>query len=221
MCITIKAEMGSILTRSWNAIFGEETLNILMTGLDAGGKTTILYKLQPENIATFSHTSSWNMIETITNGNIRFICWDFYENPKYRILMRHYFQDAKGLIYVVDSNNLERISEAKEYLYDLLKEKQLEEMPLLLFANKQDLKGAMNKMDVAKELELENITKRKWHVQECCAITGKGVDEGLNWLVNSIEEDQLYVGSTYCVSVQVFQELKKGFIDAFIINTYG
>ena len=55
----------------------------------------------------------------------------------FRPLWRHYFQNTQGLIFVVDSNDRERIGEARDELMRMLAEDELREAVLLIFANKQ------------------------------------------------------------------------------------
>ena len=57
----------------------------------------------------------------------------FFSRP----LWRHYFQNTQGLIFVVDSNDRERIGEARDELMRMLAEDELREAVLLIFANKQ------------------------------------------------------------------------------------
>ena len=44
--------MGNILDRLFKGLFGKKEMRILMVGLDAAGKTTILYKLKLGEIVT-------------------------------------------------------------------------------------------------------------------------------------------------------------------------
>ena len=55
-------------------------------------------------------------VETVEYKNICFTVWDVGGQDKIRPLWRHYFQNTQGLIFVVDSNDRERISEAKDEL---------------------------------------------------------------------------------------------------------
>lgn len=58
---------------------------------------------------------------------------------------------------------------------------------LLVFANKQDLPGALGKEDIAKILELSVIGEsRHWRIEACSAVTGKGLVEGVDWLVTDV-----------------------------------
>ena len=61
----------------------------------------------------------------------------FNVNYVFRPLWRHYFQNTQGLIFVVDSNDRERIGEARDELMRMLAEDELREAVLLIFANKQ------------------------------------------------------------------------------------
>jgi len=76
-------------------------------------------------------------VETVEYKNISFTVWDVGGQDKIRPLWRHYFQNTQGLIFVVDSNDRERIGEAREELNRMLTEDELRDAVLLIFANKQ------------------------------------------------------------------------------------
>lgn len=78
-------------------------------------------------------------VENVEYKNIAFTVWDVGGQDKIRPLWRHYYQNTQGIIFVVDSNDRERISEAREELQRMLNEDELREALLLIFANKQDL----------------------------------------------------------------------------------
>ena len=65
--------------------------------------------------------------------------WDVGGQDKIRPLWRHYFQNTQGIIFVVDSNDRDRVVEAREELQRMLNEDELRDAMLLVFANKQDL----------------------------------------------------------------------------------
>merc|ERR1711925_61057 len=98
---------------------GQTEAKILMVGLDAAGKTTILYKLKLGEIVTTIPTIGFN-VETVEYKNISFTVWDVGGQDKIRPLWRHYFQNTQGLIFVVDSNDRERAQEAKGELNRML-----------------------------------------------------------------------------------------------------
>jgi ADP-ribosylation factor protein 1 len=160
-------------------------MRILMVGLDAAGKTTILYKLKLGEVVTTIPTIGFN-VETVEYKNISFTVWDVGGQDKIRPLWRHYYQNTQGIIFVVDSNDRERAEDAREELHRMLNEPELSDAVLLVFANKQDLPKAMKPADVAERLGLSALRTRVWHIQGCCATTGDGLYEGLDWLVETL-----------------------------------
>jgi len=173
--------MGMLISKALNRIIGKKDCRILMVGLDAAGKTTILYKLKLGEIVTTIPTIGFN-VETVEYKNISFTVWDVGGQDKIRPLWRHYYQNTQGLIFVVDSNDRDRIVEAAEELQKMLSEDELRDAVLLVFANKQDLPNAMPVHDLQEKLGLSVLRYRKWFIQSTCATTGDGLYEGLEWL---------------------------------------
>ena len=87
---------------------------------------------------------------------------------------------------MVDSADEMRVQEVKENLQELLAEELLAGVPLLVFANKQDLEMALEAPEVMSSLELENISDRTWNIQACSAVSQQGLNEGMEWLINTI-----------------------------------
>src|SRR6202021_2222344 len=77
------------------------------------------------------------------------------------------FQNTQGIIFVVDSNDRERVSEAREELQRMLNEDELRDALLLVFANKQDLPNAMNAAEITDKLGLHGLRQRTWYIQVC------------------------------------------------------
>ena len=63
---------------------------------------------------------------------------------------------------------------------------QLREAILLVYANKQDLPNAMSAAEMTDKLGLNNLRGRSWYIQACCATTGDGLYEGLDWLSSTL-----------------------------------
>jgi len=178
--------MGMTISSLLKRFLGGKDMRILMVGLDAAGKTTILYKLKLGEIVTTIPTIGFN-VETVEYKNINFTVWDVGGQDKIRPLWRHYFQNTQGLIFVVDSNDRERVKEARAELEKMLSEDELRDAALLVFANKQDLPNAMSVAELTDKLGLHSL-KRKWFIQAACATTGDGLYEGLDWLSNSLSK---------------------------------
>lgn len=160
-----------------------------MVGLDAAGKTTILYKLKLGEVVTTIPTIGFN-VETVEYKNISFTVWDVGGQDKIRPLWRHYFQNTQGLIFVVDSNDKERCTEAREELMRMLAEDELRNAVLLVFANKQDLPHAMSAAELTEKLTLNSLRNRNWYIQAACGTTGDGLYEGLDWLSNELKRSK-------------------------------
>lgn len=173
--------MGLTISGLFNRLFGKKQMRILMVGLDAAGKTTILYKLKLGEIVTTIPTIGFN-VETVEYKNISFTVWDVGGQDKIRPLWRHYFQNTQGLIFVVDSNDRERAQEAADELSKMLQEDELRDAVLLIFANKQDLPNAMAASEITEKLGLNSLRNRRWFIQSTCATQGQGLYEGLDWL---------------------------------------
>lgn len=177
--------MGISFSKLFDSLWGKKDMRILMVGLDAAGKTTILYKLKLGEIVTTIPTIGFN-VETVEYKNISFTVWDVGGQDKIRPLWRHYFQNTQGIIFVVDSNDRDRVVEAREELHKMLSEEELRNAVLLVFANKQDLPNAASTAELANALQLPNLRQRSWYIQACCATNGEGLFEGLDWLSDEL-----------------------------------
>jgi len=106
--------MGSFFTKLFDWASPKSEKRIVMVGLDAAGKTTILYKLKLGEVVNTIPTIGFN-VETVEYKKISFTVWDVGGQEKIRPLWRHYYQNAEGIIFVVDSNDRERLDDSEEY----------------------------------------------------------------------------------------------------------
>jgi ADP-ribosylation factor-like protein 3 len=90
------------------------------------------------------------------------------------------------LIFVVDSADMMRMDETGEELSELLQEHKLAGVPLLVFANKQDLDLAMPPDEIAEKFQLTSLTDRRWQIQPCSALRGEGIQEGMDWMAKNV-----------------------------------
>jgi ADP-ribosylation factor protein 1 len=157
----------------------------IMIGLDASGKTTILYQLKLGEVVTTIPTIGFN-VETVEHKDVAFTVWDVGGKDKIRPLWRHYYQNTQGLIFVVDSNDKDRMGEARDELHRMLAEDELRSASLLVFANKQDIPNALSTSVLSDKLGLTALRDRKWTIQPCCATTGDGLKLGLEWIAAAI-----------------------------------
>ena len=175
--------MGFFFSKLWTKLLGKKDVRILMLGLDAAGKTTILYQLKMGEIVKTIPTIGFN-VESLDYKGLNFTVWDVGGQYKIRVLWKHYYQNTDGLIFVVDSNDKERMEEASEELMKMLAEEELKDCAVLVLANKQDLNGALSPGEVTEKLGMGQLKGRNWLVQGTSAATGQGIKEGLDWMAS-------------------------------------
>jgi len=180
--------MGGGFSKFFRSPFGNKEMRILMLGLDAAGKTTILYKLKLNQSVTTIPTVGFN-VETVTYKNVKFNVWDVGGQDKIRPLWRHYYTGTQGLVFVVDSNDRDRIDEARQELHRILSDREMKDCLLLVFANKQDIPGAMTPTEVTEKLGLLRMKDRSWYCHPSNALEGDGLFEGLSWLSTNIKKN--------------------------------
>ena len=172
--------MGSYVSKLFNSLTLKKEARILMVGLDGAGKSTILFKLKLGEVVSTIPTIGFNL-ETVEFKNLKLNIWDIGGQDNLRKFWKHYYQNAEGVIFVVDSSDDKRIGLAREELQKMLADEELQQAAVLVLANKQDL-GFMGVREVIEGLSLGELKGREWHCQGTDAISGKGLVEGLGWL---------------------------------------
>uniref|UniRef100_T1GSB7 small monomeric GTPase n=1 Tax=Megaselia scalaris TaxID=36166 RepID=T1GSB7_MEGSC len=124
--------------------------------------------------------------KTVKYKNLSFNVWDIGGQDKIRPLWKYYYKNTEGLIFVVDCNDQDRIQQARKELSLVLMEDDIKDVPLLVFANKQDLPNALSASNLAVELQLTDNKVTSWYIQSTCAVSGQGLFEGLDWLSQEI-----------------------------------
>ena len=156
--------MGNYILGALMRRFSSTTpVRLLMVGLDAAGKTTILYKMKMNETVNTIPTIGFN-VETLQYKNIEFNCWDVGGQDKLRPLWQHYFTNTQGLIYVVDSNDEDRIVESAEHFHKVLSDENMRGVPVLVYANKMDLPNALTVPQISERFGLVNLRDRRWQV---------------------------------------------------------
>lgn len=167
---------------SWT--YSGKKASILILGLDGSGKTTLLYRLKTNETNQTIPTIGFN-VEEIQYGSLTFTCFDIGGQDKIRRLWHNYYANSDAVIFVVDSNDQQRLTMVKSELYKLMNHPFLKDVPFLIFANKQDLPDAMQVSTLIRTLELHQVRKQ-WKVCECTATEGLGIDDGFQWLADTI-----------------------------------
>ena len=163
-------------------------MRLLILGLDNAGKTTILKKFCGEPIDKIEPTLGFN-IQTLEFKGFSLSLWDVGGQKSIRAYWKNYFESTDGLIWVIDSADRVRVELCKAELLSLLNQEKLAGASLLIFANKQDIVGALSSEEIAQVLELETdpiYQNRHWSIQSCSAVTGDGLAEGVEWVMSDI-----------------------------------
>ncbi|KAK4879499.1 hypothetical protein RN001_007645 [Aquatica leii] len=178
--------MGLLFAKLWN-LFGNEEHKIVIVGLDNAGKTTILYQFLMNEVVHTSPTIGSN-VEEVVWRNIHFIMWDLGGQQSLRAAWSTYYTNTEFVIVVIDSTDKERLITIREELHKMLSHEELSKAGVLIYANKQDIKGSMTATEISRQLDLTSIKKQQWHIQSCCALTGEGLYQGLEWIVSRLKK---------------------------------
>ncbi|CAI7829459.1 unnamed protein product [Closterium sp. NIES-54] len=194
----------------FDTLFGNREMRVLMLGLDAAGKTTILYKLHIGEILSTVPTIGFN-VEKVQYKNVQFTVWDVGGQEKLRPMWRNYFNNTDALIYVVDSLDRERVRQAAQefQVCEIMGLQQLcncywlractaaafqtsQKPPPLPTCPLSSLlqKGAMSPLEVCEIMGLQQLRNRYWHIQGTSAPKGEGLFEGLDWLASTLKTMQ-------------------------------
>ena len=167
------------------------SVQLAMLGLDSSGKTTVLYYMKFEQYTNVTPTISYNC-ETIKvkEGRAKgmtFKIWDVGGQDNKRPLWNQYTRSSDGIIFVVDSEDKERLEEAKLELIRLIKNADNQKLPLLVIANKQDLPHSLPLCEIETALGLRDLHPgQMWSIRGACAVTGEGLTEAMDAMYDLI-----------------------------------
>ncbi|XP_026787461.1 ADP-ribosylation factor-like protein 11 [Pangasianodon hypophthalmus] len=150
---------------------------VALMGLDSAGKSTLLYRLQRGVIMETSPTIGFNVVTLELNKKSVLTVWDIGGQKSLRPNWRHYLDGCKALVFVVDASDRTRMEEAKMALKTILSDHNLENVPLMVLANKTDIPNSMTLNEVCQQLDLESCTDRIWEIQACSGLRGRGLQQ--------------------------------------------
>ncbi len=175
-------KLGSLLKSKTNA-------QILLVGLDNSGKSTIINNIKPSDakLSVIPATVGFNTEKIITK-NMNLTIFDMSGSNRYRNLWEHYYREVDGIIFVIDVSDKMRVVVAKEEIDLMLNHPELKtrNIPILVFANKIDVKNGSSVGEIKCELELDRVRNKKCEIFGSNAITGDGIDKGFEWLAQMI-----------------------------------
>ncbi|EAX88701.1 small GTP-binding protein, putative [Trichomonas vaginalis G3] len=180
--------MGGLLSGLWRFAFGnpQRRFKITIIGLDNAGKTTALYKLLDGVVINTQPTVGSN-VETIERKNVRLQCWDLAGQTAFRKGWTTFFNGTDAIIFVVDSSDRVRMTEARNELFRVLEDDSTSKCSILILANKQDLPNCLTLSELMETLQLSEIKNQHWTILPACSLTGQGLEEAVDWLVMQLD----------------------------------
>ena len=171
------------------------TLNVIVIGLDNAGKTTLLNKLKPEGVCFFfSNAQAQEQIiqptqgvdETVIESDSYTInCRDVSGASNYRSIWQQYADNLNGIIFVVDSSDNFRFSTAADELHAFLDLPSIKAkaIPVLVFANKNDMENCAPTSTIEEELCIDQIHNHPVYVTSVSSYSPKEILVAIDWLV--------------------------------------
>ena len=123
--------------------------------------------------------------EKIEHKNFKLSVWDVAGQDALRPLWKHYYQNTKGIIFVVDSSDEKRMSLAKEELHKILNDEEIKDAVLLLLANKMDI-TAMKPQDIENRMEVDKFQNRKTKTFGVVGLTWDLLNDAMDWLADNM-----------------------------------
>ena len=163
----------------------ERDVRVLILGLDNAGKTTVSRRLNGQPINDVAPTLSFNIV-TLEHQGLRLNMWDIGGQKSLRPFWRNYFEETDAIIWVVDSTALFRLQEVKEELMHVAGDERMLGASILVLANKADI--APPDLPALEALIAPLRSSHHCELVACSAVTGEGLAQAMNWLVQDITE---------------------------------
>ncbi|XP_036807329.1 ADP-ribosylation factor-like protein 13B isoform X2 [Oncorhynchus mykiss] len=172
-------------------------ITLVMVGLDNAGKTATVRGIQGESPEDVAPTVGFSKVD-LKQGKFEVTIFDLGGGKKIRGIWKNYYSESYGVVFVVDSSDVQRIQETRDTMAEVLRHPRISGKPVLVLANKQDRDGALAEADIIENLSLEklvNENKCLCQIEPCSAVLGygkkgdKSIRNGLNWLLNNIAKD--------------------------------
>jgi small GTP-binding protein len=178
--------MGALFAKLYYywAIQGKE-FRILMIGLDGAGKTTVLQQMKYGEQAATVPTVGFNF-EAVKFNGVVFNAWDVGGQQQIRKLWQHYLSGNHAVIYIIDSADVNRHSDALEELAKIHQAPDVSSVPYLILANKQDLPGAYTAEQIDRMIKVIFKQHQVYKVFPIIATENEGIIEGLLWLYDEL-----------------------------------
>ncbi|MFX0094269.1 MAG: ADP-ribosylation factor-like protein, partial [Candidatus Hodarchaeota archaeon] len=161
---------------------------IVFCGLDYAGKTSLVNYLKVGHLTITIPTFGLNL-ETLEYGNVEFQISDLGGHQDFRGFWKNFITGSDVIVFVIDSNDTNRLSESKQAFKDVLNCTD-EIKPILVLSNKQDLPNCVKMSELVEYFELQQLDG-SWHIQETSSITGQGITEAFQWIYEHLTSQKI------------------------------
>lgn len=173
-----------------SSVDGKER-SVAIIGLDGAGKTTIMKRILRSEFTLSKPTFGVN-IEIYKYRTLKFVVWDLGGHaPIRKTLWKRFVSKAETIVFVVDAADQKRFDLAKRVFYESI-ESTDEDVPILFLINKCDLEEAAPSIEVMESMDLQQMLRQEheFNLFRCSALTGEGLFEAWDWLVDTISTDK-------------------------------
>ncbi len=179
----------SFLANLFSRTKTEKKAKVLILGLAAAGKTTLTkYLRYGEYVADTIPTIGQN-IDSLEYEGWKITTIDVAGQKDFRFLWDAHYPGTSAVIFVIDAANVENLPEARDiFRTHVFNNPTLQNVPVLILANKQDLDGAVDAPLLIQLLGLHlDMQDRTFAVFDSSILYGRGVVEAFSWIVNQLE----------------------------------
>ena len=183
--------------------------------MDNAGKTSLLYALEGRREEAAAPSWGFTAADVARDG-LDLRVYDLGGGERIRGIWAEYLPEAHGAVFVVDAADRGRLAEAGGVLRAALADSHLEGKPVLLFANKQDLPGALPPAELVRELGLAGAPgAAALQVRGGSARKGgdggraAGVREGLQWLQRQVAGRRRELGPRVEREAEAHREIER------------
>lgn len=181
----------------------KRAVTLLALGLDNAGKTTTILGVKGELTSEVAPTMGFESFELQT-ANFDVKIYDLGGGARIRGIWQNYLAEAHGIIYVVDSADVEKMQECQIIFEETLSDNRVCGKPILILANKQDKPGSIDELELCTRMKLDDVVNRNQchsKVVLCSALPShgrktpkqskldRGITNGYQWLLDMINQD--------------------------------
>eukprot|EP00892_Ulva_mutabilis_P007004 jgi/Ulvmu1/4676/UM002_0407.1 len=165
------------------SLFWRREMELAMIGPNNAGKSTLVEVLASGTFnQDFMATVGFEM-RKITKGRVNMKVWDVGGQPRFRSMWERYCRGVNAIVYVVDSADIGKIDEARKLLHDLMQRPSLQDIPLLVLGNKNDLDQSLSAADLTTQMQLQELPCREFAIYSISCKAQTNIQQVLDWLI--------------------------------------